>query len=520
MPTVIDSLVLELGLDPAKFSAQQREAVSSLRSMEQEQLAAGRRIESETKRVGNILTDFRRNALQITSLFLGGMGIQQFTSYVTNLDANAGRLGRTMNMTARDVTIWQGAIKQVGGSAEEANTSLSAMSEDMNRFQLTGQSSMLPVLSRLGVSLYDQNRNLKTSGQLWLEISDAIAGMDSAQATSFLRMLPGATQGMINLALLGPGRLREYLEVQRQLGAATAQSAEEAEKYQRALANVESSATNLGRTLLSFVAPAAIAVMNALQKGIRSLSDSPEDRQRTLAEMDKDAGGTTTQVARRKFGDVPQWMKDALNRGMLAKWLGKDFFEDDGAVTPMPPESTGPAAGAGVSRSVVPPSASEMERRIRAKFSARGINPGRRGRVAKSEGLFAYQYSSSGQSFVPGEQSFGPFQLNYGRDGRASATSSRATGPRRARPLDVAGRCDFSLERRRAAAGDRGTGGRETGSRESPRRPRRRRGGSTVNIGTLQVNAPQAKDAAGIARELGPALERSVTAGAANQGPN
>jgi hypothetical protein len=521
MPTVIDSLVLELGLDPTKFTQQQRDAVNSIRSMEQEQLSAGKRIESEARRVGNILTDFRRTALQATAVFLGGMGIQQFTNFVTNLDASTGRLAKTMNMSAQDVSVWQGAVKQAGGTAEDANSALGGLSGEMNRFMLTGQSAMLPVLSRLGVSLVDQNRNLKTAGQLWLDIADSIQGMDSAKAAAFLQMVPGATQGMINLALLGPGKMREYLELQRQIGATTKESAEEAQKYQRALANLDSSATNLGRTIVTKLAPALTSALDAMRKFINGPDQETRDKTTKMLGVDDGKDSFWEQTASKVLG-VP------TKRGNQYR-MGDMYGRPTGTATPPTPSEASTAttpAGAGASRSTVPgavPSASQMEAFIRSEAIARGINPDVAVGVARSEGLFAYQYSKTGQSFVPGEQSFGPFQLNYGKDGRSLGDKfSRKTGLDARDPGTWQDQVRFSLDE--AGAGGWGPwhgwkGGRFEGI-PAGGRGGSAGGGSTVNIGTLNVNAPQAKDAPGIARELGPALERSVTAGAANQGPN
>jgi hypothetical protein len=194
------------------------------------------------------------------------------------------------------------------------------------------------------------------------------------------------------------------------------------------------------------------------------------------------------------------------------------------ATPPTPPESatTTTPAGGGESRSTVPggvPSPAEMEAFIRAEAARRGIDPSQAVAVAKSEGLFAYRYSRSGQSFVPGEQSFGPFQLNYGADGKSLGNKfTNQTGLDARDPSTWQRQVTFSLDEAQRGGwgpwhgwkGDRWAGIGQGGGG----------GAATVNIGTLQVNAPQAKDAAGIAAELGPALSRSVTAGAANQGPN
>jgi hypothetical protein len=489
-----------------------------LRSMEQEQISAGKRIESEARRIGNILTDFRRSALTTASLFLGGMGIQQFTNYISNLDAGASRLGRSMNMSARDVLIWQGALKQVGGTAEEANTSLATLSEDMNRFDITGQSSMLGVLSQLGIDLYDSNRQLKTAGQLWIDLSQAVQGKDAAQATSLLRQIPGATQAMINLILLGPGRLREILEVQKQLASATKETTEQAEKYREELSKLDTAATNLGRSVFNIIAPAITGLIEKWNEGVIALSDTPERRKKRLERLDSEHGLTTTQETRARFGEPPEWMK------RIERWFGKDPDAGPFPEPPKPVENTG--AGSGVSRSRVPsltpvgpsltPSPEVIEKSIRDKFSARGIDPDIAVRVAKSEGLFAYKYSPTGQSFIPGEQSFGPFQLNYSPKGTSLGDRfTRETGLDARNPATVDKQIDFVAEWVRKHGwgdfhgwkGDRFAGINREGAAPNA---------TTVNIGTLNVNGAQVKDAQTFGDTVGPALKRSVTAGAAN----
>jgi hypothetical protein len=143
MPTVIDSLVLELGLDPTRFTQQQREAVNGLRSMEQEQLSAGKRIESEARRVGNILTDFRRSALAGVALPRRD-GDPAVHELYHNLDAGIGA-------SADDEHVRAGRSHLAGrGQASRRDRRRSehvarGSRSDMNRFDITGQSSMLPV---------------------------------------------------------------------------------------------------------------------------------------------------------------------------------------------------------------------------------------------------------------------------------------------------------------------------------------------------------------------------------------
>lgn len=263
--TVLDSFILEFSLDPAKFTAGQRKIIDDMGKVQQQALKQAGEVESSVKKTFDLLSNFKREALTAIGIFFGGRELGEFVRYITNLDAATGRLATTLGMSAEETSAWQGALKQAGGTAEDANASLSGLSSEMSRFQLTGQSAMLPILSRLGISLYDSNRNLKTAGDLWLELSAAVQGMNAREATAFLQMIPGATQSMINFALMGPDAMREYIAAARQAGVTTAQSAAEAREYQRALARLEDTSSGLGRTLLVTLEPALTAVVNAMR---------------------------------------------------------------------------------------------------------------------------------------------------------------------------------------------------------------------------------------------------------------
>lgn len=176
------------------------------------------------------------------------------------------------------------------------------------------------------------------------------------------------------------------------------------------------------------------------------------------------------------------------------------------------------------------PSPAEMEAYIRMAAMARGMDPDIAVRVAKSEGLYAYKYSNSGQSFVPGEQSFGPFQLNYARNGRSLGDAfSRRTGLNARDPGTWRQQVDFSLDEARSGGwgpwhGWKGAPFAGIGARGADLggTPGRAGGGgsNTVTIGQVNFNGSNITDAATAAKELAPALDRAITAGQADNGLN
>ena len=95
MPNVIDSLVVELGLDPRQFNEGQRQARESFKRTQEEAKKGAAAVEFEGKKVIDYFESLKRAALGVTGVLLGGMGIKEFTGFLTNLDAATARVAKT-----------------------------------------------------------------------------------------------------------------------------------------------------------------------------------------------------------------------------------------------------------------------------------------------------------------------------------------------------------------------------------------------------------------------------------------
>lgn len=266
---VIDSLVLEFGLDHKQFTKSEQEVLDQLRKMEDEAQKTATDIERAQARSNDLFAGFRREMIGTLSLLIGGYGIKEFIGYISNLDAQTSRLARTMDMSTRELSAWQGAAKQVGGSGESITSTLQGMTRDMNTFMLTGQGTLASVLRPMGISLFDNNKHLKTASDLFLELADAVQNMDPARAAAFLSMIPGMNQDSINLILEGRRAIEEMIRAQKDLGTTTDLSAEEAKKYQKEIAELDTAATNFGRNMLTVVAPYVTKAMNDITEALR-----------------------------------------------------------------------------------------------------------------------------------------------------------------------------------------------------------------------------------------------------------
>jgi hypothetical protein len=518
--TVIDTLVISLGLDTRQFTEEQRQALDSLRKFQEAAATQAKQTESQTRRLTDTLMSFRREAIGTLATIFGATSAKEFLNYVTNLDASTGRLAKQFGNSTRELSIWQGIVTQVGGSAQSANAAIGGLNAEMVRFDQTGQSSILGVLNQLNVGFYKTNGQLKTATELIFDVTEAIEkkGINARQASGLLNLM-GISGDMVNVILKGTSALREYYRAAEDAGSASDESAAAAEKYQKSLALLERSATNTGRSLATTFMPAITAVLDAFRK----LNENPPEDKKTLERLNKLGIDTSPDRPANVWERMLSRLTGLPVRGRQYKLgvsgytnVGASSFDEAGFTglndaAPLP----GPFAGAGGGR----PSASEMEAYIRKAAVARGIDPNTAVQVAKSEGLFAYGHSASGQSFVPGEQSFGPFQLNYGPTGLGTRFT-RQTGLDARNASTWPQQVDFSLDQARSGGWGPWHGWKGLPFAGIQRGGAGGSGGSatTVTIDKIEVNAPRATDAEGIGQEIGPALKRAVGAAAANFG--
>jgi hypothetical protein len=497
--TALDSFVIELSIDPKQLTAGAAQALDALRKVQQEGMRGANEVEAKQKSVFDLMLGFRREAMTILGVFLGGKEIGDFIGYITKLDAATGRLAKTMDMTPSDVRGWQGALEQIGGTAEDANSALSGLSSEMFNFQLTGQSSMLPVLTRLGISLYDQNRQLKTSGELWLELADAVKGMDPGFAKAFLSKIPGANEGIINLALLGRSAMEGYIKSAKEARDLTKEQVDEASDYQKELALLKDTSDSLGQSLLmTFGAPLIGAMSRAagflrdLRTGklAKNFSDTILSGHFPIESVDTDNPVVKDYLSKIPGADVGNnWDKyarrlsfletDITNAQAYPGHSASGFFQ-------FMPNTAAEAISAGIPD----PRAGGFAQQESAWVAfVKKFNPSAGAALDKGDFETADRLLKGRWPSLPGGS-------QAQSESRYSAAQKFLNGPSPG-ARSIAGSSGVLQQ---------GLGGNSSG----------------VSIGqiTVNVNAPHVTDAKGVANEIGPEMRRMIDATAFNNGLN
>lgn len=311
MPNVLDSFVVELGLDPSKFTQGQKDALEALRQTTERAVAGGKEIEAQGAKVTEYFGKLKREALGFVGLLVGGQGVKQLIENLTTLDAATNRSARLLNVSASELSAWQGAARQAGGSAASITGALSGFNMEINRFQVTGNAAFLPALNAMGIYLKNFRGEVKPTTELMLEMSAAMKEMNptnQGRAASHLMMIPGMNLETVNLLLKGPDAIRRLLDESRSISNVTKESAEASERLAAAWAKAAVSAEGFGRKLLTFFSP--------LLEGMLALSDLLRG---TLTPEEKKENAARQQTLHDKLGQ--KFGKPTGFLGELSDWL-------------------------------------------------------------------------------------------------------------------------------------------------------------------------------------------------------
>lgn len=256
MATVIDTLIVELGLDPTKFTKGQKDAAEALRRFQQEAQKTSNEVESAQKKQSNIFATMKMAVAGLAAGF-GAREIFNFVAGVYRADAAVSRLGHTMNVVPRTLDVWKNVMLQVGGSTESATAAFGALSADINDFLAgRGGGQFQELFAALNISLRKANDELKTMDEFFLEITSKLAARvnDPAQRAAFLRTLPGMNQDMINAIVKGREVLDELIASGERMSNVNRNSAQTAEEYGAALGKLAAAWDYLKRAMVTTAA--------------------------------------------------------------------------------------------------------------------------------------------------------------------------------------------------------------------------------------------------------------------------
>lgn len=139
------------------------------------------------------------------------------------------------NIAIDDVDAFGKSLESIGGTAEQANATLTNVALNIGRALNEVDGRQAKVFSALGINLKDTTGQARATMDIFLDLSDALAGMDRGQATARLAQLGITDVKSIELILKGRKEIEAMIRSQKAQGVVTKESAQAAAKYEEAL---------------------------------------------------------------------------------------------------------------------------------------------------------------------------------------------------------------------------------------------------------------------------------------------
>ena len=198
--TVIDQLIVKLGLDPADFSKGRKKAAAEVVSLEKD-------VKKSTDSMGKSVVGFTGKLLGIAT---AAAAVKKIIGAVSNLSTNVRQLGidsRNFNIAANEMRNFQNIGEMFGGTAEGVTRSIGGITKAVYDLAYNGQiSDSLIMLGRLGVKFQTTTGAARSFRDITLDTEKAIQrGMrggtlsreNAAQMLAQAGFDPGMAQAML-----------------------------------------------------------------------------------------------------------------------------------------------------------------------------------------------------------------------------------------------------------------------------------------------------------------------------------
>ena len=138
MPTIIDSLVVTLGLDSSGFKKGQTEVKKGLDDTRKNADQTAKDMEAAGKRAASFFGSIRTELLALVGVTLSAQGIKTF---ITNMTSDLMRLGiesRALDISAKSLDGWERAAAAAGSTAERMAGTLGNFQKTLTNIRTGG----------------------------------------------------------------------------------------------------------------------------------------------------------------------------------------------------------------------------------------------------------------------------------------------------------------------------------------------------------------------------------------------
>lgn len=147
--TIIDALVVTLGLDSSGFKKGKKEVGEGLTETRATAEETAKNMEAAGKRAASFFGSIRTELLALVGVTLSAQGIKTFITSMTSNLMQLGISSRSLDMSAKSLDGWQRAAEAAGSSAEKITGNLQSFQDLITTFRGGGNVQGNPLLMAL-----------------------------------------------------------------------------------------------------------------------------------------------------------------------------------------------------------------------------------------------------------------------------------------------------------------------------------------------------------------------------------
>jgi len=288
MATIIDSLLVTLGLDKKDYDRARQEVDKGLKETGERAKKSGQDVEGSLKNQGAAFAKLRGEVTGFLLTLAGAKSLTQFASNLVSTTAQLGRSAQVFGVNANEIAGWQAVVAGAGGTAEEATAAIAKLKDMQANFILHPDQIPGPQLAQLGFKGSPQQlaQTLGNPSEVFLHLADQYqkelsvtrakgtpGGESMLQATFSKRLQEtfGLSPAFINAIERGRPALEAELALAEQRANVTEENARAAEDFQRTLQHLQTALLGLARS------SGTIETLDGVAQALEYVSGSSSD---------------------------------------------------------------------------------------------------------------------------------------------------------------------------------------------------------------------------------------------------
>ena len=264
--TVIDSLIVTLGLDGSNYKKGAEDATKTNKQLRDDAGSTAKELESHGKQGSEFFNQIAKGALEFFAVIAAGRGMETLYRQAVTVGAAVGYAAQNIGTSTQKLSAWQHMMQIVGASADGATSSLTGLANQQVLVQSGHalEATSLSILSqRFGISAFNNGdiNSPKDPSDILEELAPKLKDM-TAQKAQYWGQQIGISPDMVNLLRkLSSADLKADLV---KFSTTTPEESAAEQQVETAWAGLEAQIDSISGTLSLKFAPSLVNAINAM----------------------------------------------------------------------------------------------------------------------------------------------------------------------------------------------------------------------------------------------------------------